>query len=626
MPLVTLRDLSLAIGHEPLFDHIDLNIEEGERVCLVGRNGAGKSTLLRLLNGQLQADSGDIERSRELVMAMLGQEVPAELSGTIYDIVADGLGESGELLKRYHELSQNLEQDGAMDRLQRLQDELDACDGWQYTQRVEAEITRIGMDPEQRFEALSGGMKRRVLLARALVCQPNLLLLDEPTNHLDIEGIEWLEGMLKGFAGAILFVTHDRAFLQALATRIIELDRGHVSSWPGDYENYLRRKQEQLEAEQKANARFDKKLSEEETWIRQGIKARRTRNEGRVRALKALREERGQRREQQGKAQFNLQDAQRSGKIVIEVEGVNFAYEGRPIVRDFSTLIVRGDRIGIVGPNGSGKTTLLKLLLGQLEPQAGTVKLGTNVELAYFDQHRAVLDEEASVADNVAEGKDRLQIGNKTQHVLGYLQEFLFTPARARTPVKALSGGERNRLLLARLFTRPFNLLVMDEPTNDLDVETLELLEELLIQYQGTLLLVSHDREFINNVVTSTLVMEGGGRVGEYVGGYDDWLRQRDEAPADKAVMKSGQPKPGKPEDKPSKKKLGYKAQRELDALPRRIEELEQTLAALQQELSDPELYRENPDRVSGLNAEMEAAEAELEQAFSRWEELEAQQ
>ena len=623
MALITLRNITLTIGHEPILDHLDLSIDEGERVCLVGRNGAGKSTLLRLLAGQLEADSGEIERSRELVLAMLGQEVPSRLEGTIFDVVADGLGQAGSLLKRYHEVSSQPDHDDAsLLLLQRLQDELEACGGWQVTQRVETEITRIGQDPEARFENLSGGMKRRVLLARALVSQPKLLLLDEPTNHLDIEGIEWLESLLKSYTGSILFVTHDRAFLQSLATRIVELDRGKVSSWPGDYANFLRRKEEQLEAEARANARFDKRLSDEEVWIRQGIKARRTRNEGRVRALKALREERSQRREVQGKASFNLQEVQRSGKIVIEVEGVNFSYNGTPIIRDFSTLIMRGERIGIIGPNGAGKTTLLNLLLGRLQPQSGSIKLGTNLELAYFDQHRAVLDEQASVADNVAEGRDRITIGDQTKHVLGYLQEFLFTPARARTPVKALSGGERNRLLLARLFTKPFNLLVMDEPTNDLDVETLELLEDLLLNYKGTLLLVSHDRAFIDNVVTSTLVLEGGGRVGEYVGGYEDWLRQRTEAVS--APAPRSQAAQAKSEGMTKVKKLSYKDQRELDALPLTIETLELRLTQLQQQLGDPELYKGDTDQVGDIKDQLAGTESDLERAYQRWEELEA--
>jgi len=623
MALITLRDITLTIGHEPLLDHLDLSIEPGERVCLVGRNGAGKSTLMRLVAGQVQADEGELERSRDLVMAMLGQEVPSNLSGTIFEVVADGLGETGALLKRYHEVSSQPEHDDAsLQLMQRLQDQLETGGGWQINQRVETEITRIGQNPEARFESLSGGMKRRVLLARALVAQPNLLLLDEPTNHLDIEGIEWLESLLKSFPGSILFVTHDRAFLQALATRIIELDRGKISSWPGDYDNFLRRKEEQLEAEARANARFDKRLSEEEVWIRQGVKARRTRNEGRVRALKALRDERSQRRELQGKASFNLQDSKRSGKIVIEAEGVNFAYGDTPIIKDFSTLIVRGERIGIIGPNGAGKTTLLNLLLGKIQPQSGTIKLGTNLELAYFDQHRAVLDEEATVADNVAEGRDRITIGDQTKHVLGYLQEFLFAPSRARTPVKALSGGERNRLLLARLFTQPFNLLVMDEPTNDLDVETLELLEELLMNYQGTLLLVSHDRAFIDNVVTSTLVLEGGGRVGEYVGGYEDWLRQR--AISQPPGEVSAPATPGKLESKSKAKKLSYKDQRELEALPKTIEALEQGVEAIHRELSDPEIYKGDPARVAELKQGLSETEAELGQAYARWEALEA--
>lgn len=623
MALITLRSLTFSIGHEPILDHLDMTVEEGERVCLVGRNGAGKSTLLKVLAGQIELDSGEIERNRDCRLAMLGQEVPSDLTGALFDVVADGLGELGQLLRDYHTTSMQLgEDEQAMNRLQRLQDELEAKGGWELQPRVEAELSRIGMDPELRFEDLSGGMKRRVLLARALVSQPNLLLLDEPTNHLDIEGIEWLEGILKAFNGSILFVTHDRAFLQSMATRIVELDRGNISSWPGDYEHYLQKRAEQLEAEQRANDLFDKRLSEEERWIRKGIKARRTRNEGRVRALKDLREQHSQRRVQQGKADFNLQDAQRSGKMVIEIEHVDFAYDGKPIIKDFSGLIMRGDRIGIIGPNGAGKTTLLNILLGRLQPQSGKFSMGTNLELAYFDQHRQVLNEEATVADNVADGSDHVTINGEKRHIMGYLQDFLFTPARVRTPVKVLSGGERNRLLLAKLFTKPFNLLVMDEPTNDLDVETLELLEDLLIQYKGTLLLVSHDRAFINNVVTSTLVLEGNGRVGEYVGGYDDWIRQSQHNQTQ--VSKAPATVPAQCVKSKSTKKLGFKQQRELDSLPREIEELEQRVEELQQAMNDPELYKDKSDKLSQLKDEMQQVETRLASSYQRWEELEA--
>lgn len=623
MALITLRSVTFSIGHEPILDHLNMMVDEGERVCLVGRNGAGKSTLMRVITGQVELDGGEIERNRDCRMAMLGQEVPSDLHGSLFDVVADGLGELGQLLRDYHTTSMQLgEDESAMNRLQRLQDELDAKHGWELQPRVEAELSRIGMDPELRFEDLSGGMKRRVLLARALVSQPNLLLLDEPTNHLDIEGIEWLEGILKAFNGSILFVTHDRAFLQSMATRIIELDRGNISSWPGDYENYLQKRAEQLEAEQRANDLFDKKLSEEERWIRKGIKARRTRNEGRVRALKDLREQHSQRRVQQGKADFNLQDAQRSGKMVIDIEHVDFAYDGKPIIRDFSSLIMRGDRIGIIGPNGAGKTTLLNILLGRLQPQSGKFSMGTNLELAYFDQHRQVLNEEATVADNVADGSENVTINGQSRHIMSYLQDFLFTPARVRTPVKVLSGGERNRLLLAKLFTKPFNLLVMDEPTNDLDVETLELLEDLLIQYKGTLLLVSHDRAFINNVVTSTLVLEGNGQVGEYVGGYDDWIRQSQTNVAPVVETAAAvQVQNTKPK---SKKKQGFKQQRELESLPRKIEEMEQQQEAIQKALTDPELYKESTLKVSELKQQLEQLETELKDAYQRWEELEA--
>ncbi|HSP01125.1 MAG TPA: ATP-binding cassette domain-containing protein, partial [Thioalkalivibrio sp.] len=482
MPLLTLRDVTLSYGAAPLLDHINLAIEPGERLCLVGRNGAGKSTLMKMILGQVLPDSGEVVRSGELRVAILEQAVPAHTSGSVFDVVAAGLGNMGEQVRRYHravhDLTERPDDARAMTELERAQQALEAGDGWSLEQRVETVISRLDLPADAQFKALSGGLKRRVLLGRALVTEPDLLLLDEPTNHLDIEAIDWLEEFLLDFSGSLLFITHDRAFLRRLATRIIELDRGQLTDWPGDYDTYLRRKQEALETEARANALFDKKLAQEEAWIRQGIKARRTRNEGRVRALKALRAERAERRLRMGTTQMDIQAADRSGRMVIEAEGVSFHYDGKAVIRDFSSLILRGDKVGIVGPNGAGKTTLLRLLLGQLKPDSGRVRQGTNLEVAYFDQHRAVLDEEASVADNVGEGRDRLDINGEPKHVLSYLQDFLFEPARARQPVKALSGGERNRLLLAKLFTRPANLLVLDEPTNDLDAETLDLLEE----------------------------------------------------------------------------------------------------------------------------------------------------
>ncbi|MDH5786529.1 MAG: ATP-binding cassette domain-containing protein [Chromatiales bacterium] len=631
MALLTLRNVSLAFGGAPLLDGIDLKIEPGERLCLVGRNGTGKSTLMKLLNEELQADSGEVVRRQGLRVARLTQEVPHELAGPVFDVVAGGLGEVGALLAEYHALSHQLAEGGddrVLSKLEQCQHRLEAEDGWSLTQRVESVITRLKLPAESDFSALSGGLKRRVLLARELVSEPELLLLDEPTNHLDIDAIAWLEEFLLGWQGSLLFITHDRMFLQRLATRIIELDRGNLTSWPGDYDTYLKRKQEALEAEATQNALFDKKLAQEETWIRQGIKARRTRNEGRVRALKALRDERKERRELQGKAKMQLQGGERSGKVVIEAEQLSYSFDDGPLFSDFSTTIMRGDKVAILGPNGVGKTTLLRVLLGQLEPQQGRIKLGTKLEIAYFDQHRAILDEEASVLDNVAEGSDRVEVNGQSKHIMGYLQDFLFTPERARSPVKSLSGGERNRLLLAKLFTKPSNLLVMDEPTNDLDVETLDLLEELLLDYQGTLLLVSHDRAFINNVVTSSLVFEGHGKLNEYVGGYDDWLRQRPSCEVESPKGKKSEalkPQAGQP--KANKKKLGFKDQRELDQLPDRIAKLEAEQEALQLQMADPAFYQPgDSEAINRATAQMETLNRELEEAFLRWEELDSMQ
>ena len=626
--LLNLSGVNVSFGGPPLLDHADLQIERGERVCLVGRNGAGKSTLLKVIAGELRPDEGEIQWVAGARAARLPQEVPRDTRGPVFDVVAEGLGEAGRLLREYQQLSQRLASEPELlPQLERVQHALEDAGGWQLRTRVETVISRLALDPEREFETLSGGLKRRVLLAQALVAEPDLLLLDEPTNHLDIDSIAWLEEFLKGFGGALLFITHDRLFLQRLATRIIELDRGKLTSWPGDYDTYLERKQAALEAESKANALFDKKLAEEEAWIRQGIKARRTRNEGRVRALHALREERRERRELQGKARMAVGEAEKSGKLVVEAEHVGHAYGGRTLIRDLSTTLMRGDKVGIIGPNGAGKTTLLNILLGRLEPQQGRVRLGTKLEVLYFDQLREQLDEEASVVDNVGGGSDFVEIDGKRKHIMGYLQDFLFPPQRARTPVKALSGGERNRLLLAKLFTRPANVMVLDEPTNDLDIESLELLEDLLVEYRGTVLLVSHDRAFLNNVVTSSLVFEGDGEVNEYVGGYDDWLRQR-------AASAEAKPAAARPaaavttvaaaKDKEKPRKLSYKDQRELDGLPQRIEQLEAALEALQQRLGDPELYRSEPQAVADLQAQLASEEAELQRAYARWEELEA--
>ncbi len=623
MALITLRGVVVGFGGPALLDGVDLQIERGERVCLVGRNGAGKSTLMKVLAGQIVPDDGQIERQQGLVVTRLKQEVPHDTTGSVYDVVADGLGKQGELLSRYHHASLNLAtdfSDAAMAELERAQHALEANDGWDASQRVDTVLSRLDLPADAEFSSLSGGLKRRVLLAQALVLDPDLLLLDEPTNHLDIDAIRWMEEFLLNYKATLLFVTHDRMLLQHLATRIIDLDRGRLTSWPGDYATYLERKEAALESEETANALFDKRMAEEEKWIRQGIKARRTRNEGRVRALKAMRQEHSERRKRMGTANIQTQATELSGKIVIEVEGVNQAYGDKLILKDFSTTILRGDKIGIIGPNGAGKSTLLKILLGKLEPQKGDVKLGTKLEVAYFDQHRAQLDPEKTVIDNISDGRDEITINGKPRHVISYMQDFLFSPQRARTPVKALSGGERNRLLLAKLFTKPANMLVMDEPTNDLDVETLELLEELLIDYKGTLLLVSHDRAFINNVVTDSLVFEGNGQVNNYVGGYDDWLRQR-KLNEEKPVSKSKSSEK-KVKQAPTKK-LSYNDQRELDALPKKIEVLETELEQIQQALSDPELYQKQADKVPTLNARREEAEAELAHCYERWEVLE---
>jgi ATP-binding cassette subfamily F protein uup len=533
------------------------------------------------------------------------------------------VGELAGLVQSYHRISSlPLEQHDSewLERLEQAQHELEAADGWQLEQRVERVISRLSLDPEPTFATLSGGMKRRVMLAQALVMEPDLLLLDEPTNHLDIAAIDWLEEFLLRYGGSLLFVTHDRSFMRRIATRIIELDRGQLTDWPGDYDNFLRRKEERLHAESQERAEFDKKLAAEEVWIRQGIKARRTRNEGRVRALERMRQERSQRREQAGAAKMSINTAERSGKLVAEADGLSYAWEDRPIIKDLSCTILRGDRIGIIGPNGSGKTTLLNLLLGKLRPDSGSVRLGSKLEIAYFDQLRGSLDEERSVRDNLAGGSDKVDINGKQKHVIGYLQDFLFAPDRANQQVSALSGGERNRLLLAKLFTKPFNILVMDEPTNDLDVETLELLEELLLEYQGTLLLVSHDREFLNNVVTSTLVLEGEGLVAEYVGGYDDWLRQRKPPATTKPTAKKRVD--NKPVARP--KKLSYKEQQELEQLPQKIESLDRELAQLQQKMADPAIYRQEGAEIAVLKSRLVELEEELEQCYTRWEVLDS--
>jgi len=625
MALLSLRNVTLAFGGAPLLDGVSLQVERGERICLLGRNGAGKSSLLALAAGEVAPDGGIIDRQQGLRTATLPQDVPQGLQGSVFEVVAGGLGPAGELLCRYHRLSRQLEADedqGLLPQLLEVQHALDAADSWPLQQRIEQMLTRLKLPADVQLASLSGGVKRRALLARALAAEPDLLLLDEPTNHLDIESIGWLEEYLLRTGITLLFVTHDRAFLRALATRILELDRGRLLDVAGGYDTFLLRKEELLHAEAQEWARFDKKLAQEEVWIRQGIKARRTRNEGRVRALKAMREERRQRRERQGAVKLRLQEADRSGRLVAEVREVSFGYGGEPVIRGLSTAVMRGDRIGIIGPNGAGKTTLLRLLLGELQPQQGEVRLGTNLQVIYFDQLREQLDPDRTVQQNLSGDQDTVVVGGQARHVYGYLQDFLFTPDRARTPVRILSGGERNRLLLARLFTREANVLVLDEPTNDLDLETLDLLEELLADFQGTLFLVSHDRDFLNRTVTSTLVFEGDGMVGEYVGGYDDWLRQRPQPKPEPAVMPAKAAKAKPERERP--RKLSFRERHELDELPRKIETLEAELAALHERMADPAFYREQGEAVAAATARLQSLEGELEEAYARWEELAA--
>ncbi|HRD65993.1 MAG TPA: ATP-binding cassette domain-containing protein [Candidatus Competibacter sp.] len=630
MPLLSIDNLSIAFGAEKLLDGASFQLDAGERVCLIGRNGAGKTTLLRLLTGEIQPDSGAIWRQPGLRVATLAQELPADTAATVFEIVAGGLEGLGELLAEYHEAAIQLAHKSTpegMRKMERLQHELEARDGWRWQQRVETVISRLQLPADTPLAELSGGWRRRVLLGRALVRDPDVLLLDEPTNHLDLETIQWLEDELLEFRGGLLFITHDRALLQRLATRLLELDRGVLTSWPGDYAAFLEKKAALLEVEARHNAKFDKNLAQEEAWIRQGIKARRTRNEGRVRALLALREERRQRREQSGKANFALEQAELSGKLVIEAQNLRYAWQDEPLIRDFSVRILRGDRIGLIGPNGSGKSTLLNLLLGNLQPGAGQVQHGTKLEIAYFDQLREQLDPEQSVLDSVAGGRETIEINGQRRHIIGYLGDFLFTAQRVRSPVKSLSGGERNRLLLARLFTKPANLLVMDEPTNDLDLETLELLEELLLDYTGTLLLVSHDRAFLDNVVTSCLVFESGGGIREYVGGYSDWLRQRSALePAPVTKPKPAAPPAPKPPKSTASGKLSYNERRELERLPARIEELEQRQQELHAATADPAFYKQEAAVVTQRLEELRILEAELETAYGRWEELEARE
>ncbi len=636
MTLLKFSDVSLAYGSTPLLDGVSWQIARGERVCIIGRNGTGKSSMLKLVRGTQALDDGEIWRAPGLKIGELPQELPRADDRTVFDVVAEGLAEVGALLAEYHHLVQHDLGDAELERLTQVQQALEARDGWRLQQLVDSTISRLQLPADKTLAELSGGWRRRVLLAQALVAEPDLLLLDEPTNHLDIGAIAWLEEALLGFNGAVLFITHDRAFLQNLATRILELDRGHLIDWNGDYASFLVHKEEQLAAEETANALFDKRLAQEEVWIRQGIKARRTRNEGRVRALKAMRAERAERRERQGKASFQLETADKSGKQVIVAEHISFAHAGGAVLlKDFSMVLQRGDRIGLLGANGSGKTTLLKLLLGDLQPTSGKIEIGTKLEVAYFDQLRHQLELDKTVIDNLSEGRDFITIDGQNRHVLSYLGDFLFSPQRARTPVSALSGGERARLLLAKLFSKPANLLVLDEPTNDLDVETLELLEEVLDGFPGTVLIVSHDRAFLDNVVTSTLVFEGQGVVREFVGGYQDWLRQGgslktlgvggDDSRAQAAAAKVDvTPVSKTPQEAPPRKKLSYKEQRELEALPAQIEALEAELAALQSEVAEPNFYQ-RPAEYSRIALErLSTLQQELDALLERWTELEA--
>ena len=629
MAILTFDGVTVTYGHVPVLDHVDLQLERNERVCLIGRNGAGKSTLLRVLTGAVQADDGQLWQRDTLRVSHLEQEIADTTSGTVYETVAAGLGELGTLLSAYHNAVAQTEQSrpGAMQTLSDLQQRIEVQDGWNLDQKVATALSRLALPADKRFAECSGGTKRRTMLARALVSSPDLLLLDEPTNHMDIDAIRWLEEFLLAFQGSLVFVTHDRTLLKSLATRIIELDRGRLTSFSGDYANYERRKDDILAAEERANAKFDKKLAEQESWIREGIKARRTRNEGRVRRLLAMREQKRQRLNRQGSAKLQVDDSEASGKLVVDVRHVTFSYGPHCILQDFSARIQRDERVGIIGPNGSGKSTLLRLLLGELEPDngAGRIVFGTRLQTAYFDQERKPLDPDKSVRDNISGGSDFIQVRGRRRHVIGYLRDFLFSPENIDTPVKTLSGGERNRLLLAMCFTRPANLLVLDEPTNDLDVQTLELLENLLIDFDGTILLVSHDRAFLDSVVTSTLVFEGPGRVNEYVGGYDDWLRQRPAGGRDSVPRKvrvpAGARKPT--EVIGAKRKLSYGEKRELEALPQAIEALEIEQQALEGQTASAEFYRQEKAEITAKLERLEKIRSRLEVAYKRWEQLE---
>lgn len=650
MPLLTLDSISLAYGMHPLLDQASLIIDAGERVCLLGRNGEGKSTLLKIVSGEVVPDGGRVRLDDGSVLAVLPQNLPSDDSRTAYEVVSGAFPETGQLLAEFHALAQQADE-ASLDRMMKVQERIEALDGWRLDQKVTAVLAQYGIDPDQRLNTLSGGWQRRVLLARALVGEPDILLLDEPTNHLDVPAIAWLEEALGAFRGAMLFVSHDRAFIRRMATRVVELDRGKLVSFAASYDRYLELKEKALEEEDRENALFDKRLKQEETWIRQGIKARRTRNMGRVRALRAMREEHRQRRVRGGTATFAVEDAVRSGKLVVETVNASFAYpDGAPVMHDMNLTVFRGDKIGLVGENGTGKTTLVRLLLGDLEPTQGAIRLGTNLQVAYFDQLRGELDLNLNALDNLSEGREFIDINGQSKHVLGYLQDFLFTPERARSPVRVFSGGERARLLLAKLFSKPANILVLDEPTNDLDVETLELLEEQLAEFAGTVIVISHDREFLDNVVTETVFLDGSGKVREYVGGYSDWRRQGGCFPSeasgarpdrhDKAAKSGKQSRGGKQNDSPVKKvqgvsgsqgaaankpKLSYKLKLELEQLPGQIETLEQEVAGIQERISSADFYSGSPDEVATTLEELEQTAARLEKVVERWMELEEQ-
>ena len=633
MSLISIHGAYLSFSDAPLLDNTELHIEENERVCLVGRNGAGKSTLMKIINGEQPLDDGRIIYETDLVVARLQQDPPRNITGSVYDFVAEGVEEQAEHLKAYHAISHLVMDDPSdknLNEMARLQSILDHQNLWQLESRIHDVLEQIGLKPDTELSSLSGGWLRKAALGRALVSNPRVLMLDEPTNHLDIETIDWLETFLKNFSGSIVFISHDRSFIRNMATRIVDLDRGKLVSWPGNYDQYLAGKEEALRVEEMQNAEFDRKLAQEEVWIRQGIKARRTRNEGRVRALKALRRERSERREVMGKANMQVGEASRSGKIVFELENVDYSVNGKVLVKDFSSQVQRGDKIALIGPNGCGKTTLLRLMLQQLKADHGRVHSGTKLEVAYFDQHRAELDPDRTVMDNLAEGKQEVLVNGKPRHVLGYLQDFLFHPKRAMTPVRALSGGERNRLLLARLFLRPSNLMILDEPTNDLDVETLELLEELIDGYQGTVLLVSHDRQFVDNTVTECWIFEGNGEIGTFVGGYHDAQQQRAayrqhkaSAPA-RAATSTAKPAAEKSEAKRNVNKLSYNLARELEQLPQKLEQLEARIGELQAKMSHPDFFSQPHDQTQPVLDNLAQAEQELETAFARWEELES--